>query len=214
MRLYPSIILIALFFFSSCSSRNQPNLPILGHRYTEEREVNGHTRLDTIYQTIPVFEFTNQEGAKVTNANFNQIYIADFFFTSCTTICPPMHQNMLQLYNKYKENPAVKILSHSIDPKHDTADVLKKYANNLGVKGTMWQFVYGPQDSIYKIAESYLIAAHDDDEDPQGKVHQGWFILIDPDKRIRGAYDGTDKEQVNKLMNDVDILLSEYKIKH
>ena len=205
-----TIITLSTLSFQSCESKLDKKLPILGNRDAVERTVNGKTVIDTIYSTIPTFSFTNQDGQQVTSETINQIYVADFFFTSCTSICPIMHQNMLQVYEKYKNSSAVKILSHSIDPKHDTVSALKQYASKLGVEGNMWQFVRGSQDSIYAIAQNYLISAHDDQSDPQGKVHQGWFILIDPDKRIRGMYDGTHAEQMPKLMGDIDLLLAEY----
>jgi protein SCO1/2 len=213
MRIQLLIILAALFFFS-CKNQNGQKLPFLGEREAVQRVVNGKSVIDTVYQTIPAFSFTNQNGVITTNKDFDHaIYVADFFFTSCVSICPIMHQHMLQLYDKFKGNARVKFLSHSIDPKYDTPLALKKYAQKLGVAGNQWQFVCGPQDSIYRVAKSYLVSAYDDESDPQGKVHQGWFVLIDQDKHIRGAYDGTKKEQVAKLVEDMEVLLAECKDK-
>ncbi len=212
MRVQLFILGAIIIFFCSCKSQNDQKLPFLGDREAVERFVNGKRVIDTLYQTIPSFRFTNQDSITITNKDFDHtIYVADFFFTSCVSICPIMHQNMLRVYDQFKGDARVKFLSHSIDPKHDTPSVLKKYAQKLGVVGDRWQFVCGPQDSIYRVAKSYLVSAYDDESDPQGRVHQGWFVLIDQNKHIRGAYDGTQKEQVSKLMVDMNVLLAECK---
>ncbi len=119
---------------------------------------------------------------------------------------------MLSIYEKYKGNQEVRFLSYSIDPKHDTVPVLKKYANKLGVKGTQWSFLLGNRDSVYLLAkDGYMSYAKENADIPGGVEHSGYFLLIDKEKRIRGAYDGTDKTQVDLLKSDMDILLNEYK---
>lgn len=205
-----SPLLIALFLFTACN-QNDKRLPILGEREPVTKEVNGKMVTDTTYQTIPPFTFINQDSATITNKDFdNSIYVTDFFFTSCPSICPIMSKNLLKVLNKYKDNKEVKILSHSIDTKYDTPWVLKKYATKLGVEGNQWQFVHGSQEAIYGMADKYMVYAKEDSNAPGGFEHQGWLILIDKDKRIRGAYDGTNDEQVSQLMGDMDILLKEY----
>ena len=205
------LILSAFTLLASCSN-NEKKLPILGNREPVEKTVNGKTVIDTIYQTVPPFSFLNQDSVLITDKDFdNKIYVADFFFTSCTSICPVMHRNMLKVYDKYKGNASFRILSHTIDFKYDTPSKLKKYAVKLGITGDEWQFVRGSKDSIYTIAEkSYLVAVNEDKSAPGGLVHQGWFVLIDKEKRLRGAYDGTNTEQVNQLIEDIQILLNEY----
>ncbi|WP_134088181.1 SCO family protein [Olivibacter sp. XZL3] len=195
----------------ACAQEEQKRLPILGEREAVTKEVNGKSITDTIYQTIPSFTFINQDSMAVTSKDFdNSIYVADFFFTSCPSICPTMSKNLLKVLNKYQGNSEVKILSHSIDSKYDTPWVLKRYADKLGVEGNQWQFVHGSQQDIYTMADKYMVYAKEDAEAPGGFEHQGWFILIDKEKRIRGAYDGTNDDQVAQLMRDMDILLSEY----
>ena len=200
--------------FVSCNSGNK-KLPILGEREPVEKIVNGKTVIDTIYKTIPDFNFMNQDSVMISNQTLqNSIYVADFFFTSCPSICPIMSKNMLDIYNKYKGNEEVKFLSHTIDPKHDTIPVLKKYATKLGVDSKQWNFVYGDKESIYKIAkEGYMNFAADDIKAPGGITHSGYFLLIDKRRRVRGAYDGTQELQVKQLMEDMDVLLNEYKKK-
>lgn len=205
-----SILLITLFLYS-CNSQNE-KLPILGEREAISTEVNGEIKVDTIYKTIPHFSFLNQDSIEITNNDFDEsIYIADFFFTSCPSICPIMHRNMLNIYEQYKENLEVKFLSHSIDFKYDTPSVLKEYATKLGVSGNQWEFVAGSKEDIYGIAPEYMVFAAVDGEVPGGYEHQGWFVLIDKEKRIRGAYDGTDSDQVAQLIKDLPKLLAEYK---
>ena len=205
---------MALILFQSCSSSSEKQLPILGNREPVERVVDGKTVIDTIYQTIPPFSYFNQDSIAVTDKDFDgKIYVADFFFTSCTSICPIMHRNMLDIYKKFKDNPNVKLLSHSIDIKYDLPSRLKTYATKLGVEGNQWEFVHGSRDSIFEVAaKSYLVSAFEDSSEPQGLVHQGWFILVDSKKHLRGAYDGTKEEQVKKLMNDMERLLKEEKL--
>lgn len=207
-----SIFLAAILFLSACTDHKK--LPIYGLRDTKTvTNSDGSTTVDTVYQTIPKFKFLNQDSSYITNDKFKgKVYVADFFFTSCTTICPIMHRNMKTIFDKFKDNPDVMFLSHTIDFKYDTPSVLKKYAEKLGVDGSKWQFVYGSKDSVYKIAEkSYLVSVQVDSADKQMYVHQGYLVLIDKDRRIRGAYDGTDAGQVAQLTKDIPLLLAEEK---
>ncbi len=197
-------------FFSACDSQPQ-KLPILGNREAVTKTVNGKEVTDTLYHQIPDFEFINQDSVKVTQKDFEgKIYIADFFFTTCPTICPKMKTQMLRIYEKYKDNPKVGILSHSIDPRHDTPAVLREFMNNLGIKSKMWQMVTGDKAKIFEIGQkSYMVSATDDPTQPGGIVHSGAFILVDKNRHIRGIYDGTEPTKVDRLMIDMEILLNE-----
>ncbi|MBB6108602.1 protein SCO1/2 [Mucilaginibacter lappiensis] len=188
-------------------------LPIFGNRQAVNRLVDEKKIVDTIYQTIPAFSFINQDSITISNHLFDgKIYVSDFFFTSCPSICPVMHRNLMKVYEKYKGNSEVMLLSHSIDYKYDVPHVLKSYATKLGVSGSQWQFVRGPKESIYGLAKNnYLVSVGEDSKAPGGYVHQGYLVLVDKDKRVRGAYDGTKTEQVEQLMSDMDILLAETK---
>lgn len=195
---------------SSCSQEKK--LPFYGDREAKiTTDANGKEVIDTIYKTIPDFKFLNQDSVEVTQDAFkDKIYVADFFFTSCSTICPIMHRNMKTIFDKYKDNKDVMFLSHTIDFKYDKPSVLKKYAQKLGADVPQWQFLYGSKEEVYKLAEKdYLVAVQEDSEATDGYVHQGWLVLIDKHKRIRGAYDGTKTEEVEKLKADMDILLAE-----
>lgn len=199
-----------LLFGAACTQEKK--LPIYGDREAKiTKDANGNEKIDTVYKTIPNFKFLNQDSVEVTQDAFNnKIYVADFFFTSCTTICPVMHRNMKTIYDKYKGNPEVMFLSHTIDFKYDKPSVLKKYAQKLGVDVPQWQFLYGDKKEVYSLAEKdYLVAVQEDSAATDGYVHQGWLVLVDKHKRIRGAYDGTKTEEVEKLKSDMDILLAE-----
>ena len=205
-----ALALVALVL--ACDNTPQ-RLPIMGERDAVTREVEGKMVTDTVYHSIPDFAFINQDGDTVTQKNVEgKIYITDFFFTSCPTICPVMKRQMIKVYDKIKDNPDVLILSHSIDPDHDTPAVLNKYARDLGMQGTQWMFLTGSKEKIYDIGQSsYLVTAKEDDTAEGGYIHSGAFILVDKDRRVRGMYDGTTDEGTKKLINDIDVLLAEYK---
>jgi protein SCO1/2 len=197
-------LLIISVLFAACNQPIEKPLPIYG-----EREViNG----DTLFHTIAPFQFVNQDSAIVNNNTFKgKIYISDFFFTSCRTICPIMKTQMLRVYDSLKNDADVLILSHTIDPEYDTVALLHDFAERLGVSSNKWHFVTGVQDSIYKIAQtSYFATAMEDSSEPDGFIHSGAFLLIDKQQRIRGNYDGTVEESVNKLIRDVRKLQREY----
>jgi protein SCO1/2 len=208
-KLIAGILLLSVF--AACKSNTTKVLPIYGNRTAETKTVNGQTVTDTVYQTVPPFKFINQYGDSVGSKNLQgKIYVADFFFTSCPSICPGMQRNMLTVYNAFKDTADVKLISYTIDPKHDTVPVLKKYADKLGISGKTWWFLNGDKDAVYALAtKSYLVAVTPDSTVAGGYVHQGYFVLIDKQQRIRGSYDGTDPKQVDQLIADIKILKAE-----
>lgn len=202
-------LLIGLFV--SCQS-NQTKLPIIGDRDIQEKIIDGKSVIDTVYPTIPQFEFLNQDSSIITDKFFdNKIYVANFFFTHCPSICPTMQRNLLKAYNKFQNNDGVAFISHSIDFKYDTPSILKEYANKLGVTNNKWQFVIGSKADIYSISDNYLVFTKEDENVAGGYDHSGYLVLIDHNKMIRGVYDGTSEQETDKLLSDMDILLSEYK---
>lgn len=203
--------LIAILLWSACgsSSNSKKVLPIYGNRHPVTKTVNGKSVTDTVYQTIPEFKTVNQYGDSISNKSLDgEIYVADFFFTTCPSICPIMHRNMLNVYNAFKNSGDIKIISYTIDPKHDSVPVLKKYADKLGISGNSWWFLQGKKDDIYKLSESYLVRKPEEDA-KQAFIHDGSFLLVDKQKRIRGAYDGTDPKQVEQMIADIKELQSE-----
>lgn len=197
------IILVTAFGSLFACSGGDQRLPVLG-----EREFNG---TDTTYHTIAPFQFVDQDSSIVTNADFQgRIYVADFFFTSCRTICPIMKTQMLRVYEATVDMTDVLLLSHSIDPEWDTVALLHNFAQRLGVESKRWHFVTGVKDSIYKIAQtSYYATAMEDRTEPDGFIHSGAFLLIDRKGRIRGKYDGTREDDVNRLIGDIKRLRRE-----
>jgi protein SCO1/2 len=187
---------------ASCAVKEE-RLPVFG----QKEVVDG----DTVYHTIAPFSFVDQDSAIITNETFkDKIYVADFFFTSCRTICPIMKTQMLRVYEATREMPDVLILSHTIDPEFDTVALLHDFANRLGVESKRWHFVTGVKDSIYKIAQtSYFATAMEDKSEPDGFIHSGAFLLLDKKQRIRGKYDGTKEEDVNRLIVDIKRLRRE-----
>ncbi|MEN0054796.1 MAG: SCO family protein [Mucilaginibacter sp.] len=203
-----ALVIIALY--SSCKSNNQTTrLPILGQREPVTKTVDGKTVTDTVYSTIPDFKFVNQYADTITGKSLDgKIYVADFFFTTCPSICPVMHRNMLNVYKEFKNDDNFRIISHSIDPKYDTVAVLKKYADKLGISGNTWWLLNGTKEQTYGIAKNYLVSVQE--KNPQGEyIHDGYFILVDKQKRLRGTYDGTDPAQVTKLIADIKTLKEE-----
>lgn len=200
--------------FVSCSPSTK-KLPIYGEREAIKKMINGVEVVDTLYQTIPKFSFLNQDGIVINSDSLNnKIYVADFFFTSCPSICPIMKKQMLRVYDKFKGNAEVKFLSHTIDPKHDSIPVLKNFSNKLGVNSQQWYFLFGDKETVYNLAKTaYMSTSYEDKAAPGGIVHSGYFLLVDKNKRIRGAYDGTDEGQVTQLIDDMQVLLNEYQTK-
>lgn len=204
-------LLLAGSLFSCSQTDTTPNtLPILGEREATELVVNGKTVTDTIYHQIPNFSFINQDSQQVSSQTLaGKIYVSDFFFTTCPSICPKMKSQMLRVYEKFKNNDQIVLLSHTIDPEHDSVAVLRDYAERLGVNSNKWQFVTGAKDSIYDIAAKYMVSAAEDENEAGGFVHSGAFILVDTNRHVRGIYDGTNPEQVDQLIKDIPILLAE-----
>ena len=205
------ITLLCIVSLAACklSSGDKKTLPIYGNRKPITKTVDSKPVTDTIYQTISKFRTVNQYGDSITNKDLDgKIYVADFFFTTCPSICPIMSRNMVNVYNAFKSTGNFKIISYTIDPKHDSVPVLKKYADKLGVSGNTWWFLQGKKDEIYKLSESYLVRKPEEDAKQQF-IHDGSFLLVDKQKRIRGAYDGTDPKQVDQLIADIKTLQQE-----
>ncbi|MDD2793087.1 MAG: SCO family protein [Sediminibacterium sp.] len=187
-----------------CACRNAtPRLPILGKQLVSGK--------DSIYPVIANFSFINQDSQVVTNQTFsNKIYIADFIFLSCPTICPKMTNEMYQVYLAFATDDRVGLISHSIDPERDTIPRLKAYAHTLGVSAPKWNFVTGNQDSIMHLAEqSYFSIAYPDSTAPGGFTHSGGLLLIDQNRHIRGVYDGTRPQETLRLIEDIHRLLKQ-----
>ncbi len=164
------------------------------------------------YHTIADFELTNQNGKQVSQKDYKgKIYIADFFFTTCPSICPIMTKNMVAIQDEILTDTDILLLSHSVTPQIDSVPQLKKYALEKGVIDSKWNLVTGDKKQIYELArKSYLAVKTDGDGGPYDMIHTENFILVDKEKRIRGFYDGTNREEIAKLMEDLAILKATY----
>lgn len=162
------------------------------------------------YHTIADFSLTNQNGETITQNTYkNKIYVADFFFTTCQTICPIMTGHMVEIQEKLKNDAEVMLLSHTVTPEIDSVAQLKKYALEKGVNDAKWNLVTGDKKEIYDLARKSYLAAKDVPFSENDLVHTENFVLVDKKKRIRGFYDGTDREAIEKLLNDIKILEKE-----
>ena len=165
------------------------------------------------YHSIADFKLINQNGDTISQADYaDKIYVADFFFTTCPTICPVMTANMADIQQIIKDDDEVMLLSHSVTPEIDSVPQLKKYALEKGVIDAKWNLVTGDKKQIYELArKSYLAVLTDGDGGPYDMIHTENFILVDKERRIRGFYDGTSSEEVAQLLEDLKVLKSSYR---
>ena len=184
-----------------------PSLPIYQPTMVDNTLVDSTVQFVKKYHKIADFELVNQNGDTITQDDYPGIYVADFFFTTCQTICPIMTEHMVQIQEKLKDDPSVKLLSHTVIPATDTVAQLKRYALEKGVNDSKWNLVTGPKKEIYDLArKSYLAVKTQGDGGKYDMIHTENFMLIDSKKRIRGYYDGTDPEAIEDLLEDIAIL--------
>lgn len=202
-----TIIFIAIYSLL----KPKKSLPIFSPRDVNTELVDTTVQHIGYNHTIADFSFTNQNGEMITQKDYDgKIYVADFFFTTCPTICPKMTDNMVWLQEQIKNNPKAMLLSYSVTPDIDSVPVLKKYALEKGVDDSKWNLVTGNKKDIYYIArKSYLAVKTGKPEDMYDMVHTENFILVDQKRRIRGFYDGTNLEEVKKLLEDINYLSQE-----
>lgn len=195
---------IIFVFLVVLGCQQEKKLPFLGPKEIGKQG-------DTLYHKIPDFKFLNQDSLWISEKDMaGKIYVADFFFTTCPTICPKMKTQLLRIYDKFAEDDRVRILSHTIDPEYDRVRVLKEYAKKLNITSPCWNLLTGKKSDIYRLGEkSYMVTAQEDANEVGGFVHSGAFILVDQDRHVRGIYDGTKEEDVNHLMEDIGLLLKE-----
>ena len=193
-------------------NNNYQRLEIYGPREPLTKTVDGKTVTDTIYHTMGDFSFIGHDSSLVTQELVrNKIYITDFFFTTCKTICPRMSNQLMRVQNAFKDDDNILILSHTVDPEHDTPGVLAQYAKKHNAIKGKWFFITGNKKQLYDMARnSYFITAMEGDGGPDDFIHSEQFVLIDKDKRIRGFYDGTDYNEVSRLIDEVKVLRWEY----
>ncbi|MFB2121617.1 SCO family protein [Parapedobacter sp. 2B3] len=207
------ILPLGILFLASCGQqRDDKDLPIMGEKEIVSMVKDGKTVNDTIYHSIPEFRFVDQDSVWISNEDVaDKIYLADFFFTRCPTICPLLAKNMLTIAKEFENEERLVILSHTIDAKYDTPAVLKDYATKLGAPSN-WHFLNGPQEAVYHIAgkEGYFSYAEENPDIPGGFDHSGAFTLVDTNGHVRGVYDGTREDESEKAIEDIRKLLAQF----
>jgi protein SCO1 len=203
-----SVVFLSISFYLLTPKKK---LPIFNPSDVNPELVDSTVQHVSKYHTIADFSFTNQNGAIITQKNYEEkIYVADFFFTTCPTICPIMQDNMIEIQNAFKDVQDVMLLSHTVMPHIDSVPVLKKYAVEKGVIDSKWNLVTGDKKDIFYIArKSYLAVKTETEGELYDMVHTENFILVDKKRRVRGFYDGTNKEEINRLIEDIRFLITE-----
>lgn len=165
---------------------------------------------DTVPFEIPPFNFINQNGDSVSEKDFaGKIYVANFFFATCPDVCPEMNKNLSIVYDKFKNNPKVMFISHTVHPEHDSVPVLSEYAQQLGAKLPKWHFVTGDKMKIYNLAETEYRVTTTKGSGPEDFIHSEKLVLIDEKRHIRGYYEGRDFQDVQKLMDGIKVLIAD-----
>lgn len=203
-----SVLCIGLFYMAL---KPQKTLPIYNPADVNPELVDSTMQYVEKYHAIADFSFINQNGETITQKDYEgKIYVADFFFTTCGSICPIMTTNMIDVQKAFLNSPRVMILSHTVFPETDSVPVLKKYAIEKGVDDRKWNLVTGDKKQIYAMArKSYLAVKLGKPSELYDMVHTENFVLVDPKRRVRGFYDGTKKEEIQRLIEDINWLLGE-----
>lgn len=203
-----SVIIISIIY---SILKPEPELPVFQPNMVNSELVDTSVREIRKYHTIADFQLVNQNGNTITEEDYkNKIYVADFFFTTCQTICPIMTDHMLKIQEKIMDDPEVMLLSHTVIPEADSVPQLKKYAVEKGVDAEKWNLVTGDKEEIYDLArKSYLVAKSTGNGGPFDIIHTENFVLVDKERRIRGFYDGTDPQAIKDLMEDIALLKKE-----
>ncbi len=204
--------LIALFI-QSCDDADKTTrvLPIYGEREVDYTKVDGETIADTVFHRVPDFRFLNQDSVWVDqNKVKGRVYVADFFFTTCPSICPKMTTQLKRLQILTKDIPELHFLSFSIDPEKDQPEALRKYIEEYGVSKENWDFLTGDEEETHELGvKGYMVHAKSDENAPGGFAHSPSFVLVDREGLIRGIYDGTSTDDVDQLNKDIRRLLKE-----
>lgn len=200
----PSWILITgVLFFFGCKEK-ETELPYLGQVQTENGQEKHHT--------VGTFRYLNQDSIWVDNASLSDyVYVADFFFTSCPSICPKVTKEMMRIHDAFRNEPMVRMVSFTIDPKRDDVQKLKLYADNLGIDQSKWWFLTGDKDATLELANTFFVAALEDPDAPGGFDHSGKIVLVDKEGHVRSFSEGTDPGTTPKLIGDIQWLVGHYK---
>ncbi len=213
--------LIFIFLLTACSEKPK-RLPFIGNFDLEYKKVDGKTIVDTVYPTIPNFSYLNEDSVIVTNKTYkNKVWVAEFFFATCPTICPIMNTQLKNLNRETKQYAEhIQYLSFTINPSNDKPSILKNYRKTHGIEAKNWAFLTGDEAATHRLGiENFQIFAGRDDEAAGGYAHSGAFSLIDKSGYVRGVYavtnfDGTvNKNEYKRLKKElIELLKYEYNI--
>ncbi|RTY88365.1 SCO family protein [Flavobacterium sp. RSP15] len=203
-----SAVVLSLFY---SALKPKKTLPIFNPSDVNPELVDSTIQYKSKYHTIADFSFVNQNGKTITQKDYEgKIYVADFFFTTCGSICPKMTTNLSDIQKVFANDPKVKLLSHTVFPETDSVPVLKAYAKKYKVDASKWNLVTGDKKEIYTMArKSYLAVKLGEPSELYDMVHTENFVLVDTKKRVRGFYDGTNKEDMKRLIDDIRFLSAE-----
>jgi protein SCO1/2 len=204
-------IIVLSFFYSALKPKKI--LPVFNPSDVNPELVDSTVQYISKYHTISDFSFTNQNGETITQKDYEgKIYVADFFFTTCKSICPKMTTNLVDVQKAFLHNPKVKLLSFTVMPDIDNVSVLKEYSKINSVVDSKWNLVTGDEKAIYTMArKSYLAVKQGNPDEQYDMVHTENFVLVDSKKRVRGFYDGTKKEDIQRLIEDIKWLVEDEK---
>jgi protein SCO1/2 len=199
-----------LLLIISCNQNSKNNLPIFNPIDLNPNLVDISVRDVKQNHIVKDFNLINQNGINITSKDYeNKIYVVDFFFTKCPSICPIMTTNMFKIQKEFINDENIMLLSLSVTPEIDNVKVLKDYAIENGIIDTKWNITTGSKKHIYELArKSYFAVVEQGDGGLQDFIHTPNFILVDTEKQIRGIYDGTEEKEVSRLIKDINILLN------
>ena len=201
-------IFVLSITFNSCNQISKKQLPIYNPIDINPKLVDKSVRNISENHTVRDFNLINQNGANITSKDYeNKIYVVDFFFTRCPSICPIMTNNMLKIQEEFIKNEDIMLLSMSVTPEIDSVEILKQYAIEKGVNDSKWNITTGSKKHIYELArKSYFAVVEQGDGGLQDFIHTPNFILVDTKKQIRGIYDGTEENEISRLIEDIYVL--------
>jgi len=210
---YMLMVFFAIFIFTLMYAIvfQEENLPVYNPTDFNPELVDASLRNTESQHTVAAFELVNHNGKTITEKDYeNKIYVTDFFFTRCPSICPVMSNNMEKLQSTFLEDKEVMFLSMSVTPIMDSIPILKKYAEKHGVIDSKWNIATGDKKHIYNLArKSYFAVVDQGDGGLQDFIHTPNFILVDKEKRIRGVYDGTKDDEIERIIQDIALLQKE-----
>lgn len=206
------LVPIFLFLFLKEFGTNHYTLPTYYPEINEATEMPVVNNGDTIFQKIPDFRFISQEGKTITQSDLNNsVYVANFFFASCQDICKKMSAQMVRVNEAFRNNPQVKLVSYTVDPERDSVAVLKRYAEMYQADPAKWLFLTGSKKELYDLAQKgYKVSAMQAPGTVPDFIHSEKLILVDKDKHVRGIYDGTNSQDVDRLITEITVLLHSY----